>query len=580
MNTRILELLKTPDLIQKEDLNLLNAEIEKQPYIQNIRALYLYGTRKFSPENYQKELSRTAAYTTDKKILYQFINKIQPEVIKESEQTHQTKTETVVETPTQVFESIEPKVMEAPKPVIVNGQVNRILFEGEEDFLERKTEKIDLEATLESGTLVTQQSSQPENIVSKEIPENKTEEVFKPEIVEEKSETEDENQDFKLENQIQSEEISDDNKDEVFSEAANAENFSTEKIIKEDDLKSETEIKTVEDSSELSFHGTEDFLPEVKIAAAAAPTSFSAPKPQTNRHEDEMKRLIAEVEAKVKAAKKDKKPVQKEEQTPLNTEINFAETHDFEFNKNEETEKVVEKAIETTSENNVEKEIPSEEILTETKIETPVNSSWKPMNFAGNTPDSFIAKEEVKKPEIQKIEEPKNEIPVNKESEKPAINISFFGSEVAPIHPKEEVQQEVSEPESNVPGFINTWQNWLKIDRTEPKIEESTPKTSEPNIETEPSEEAVKEEIKNKAIENFIENEPKISKLKEDQQIVVKEKASDLSHLMTETLAKLYLEQKLYAKAVKGYETLKLKHPEKSADYDEKIQEIKELRQK
>ena len=84
MNSRVLELLKNPDLIRNEDLNLLNAEIQKQPYIQNIRALYLYGTHQFLPENYQQELSRTAAYTTDKKILYQFINKIQPEVLVES----------------------------------------------------------------------------------------------------------------------------------------------------------------------------------------------------------------------------------------------------------------------------------------------------------------------------------------------------------------------------------------------------------------------------------------------------------------------------------------------------------------
>ena len=75
MNSRVLELIKNPELFQKQDLEILNSEIKKQPYIQNIRALYLYGIYTHQPENYPKELSTTAAYTTDKKILYQFINK-------------------------------------------------------------------------------------------------------------------------------------------------------------------------------------------------------------------------------------------------------------------------------------------------------------------------------------------------------------------------------------------------------------------------------------------------------------------------------------------------------------------------
>ena len=47
---------------------------------------------------------------------------------------------------------------------------------------------------------------------------------------------------------------------------------------------------------------------------------------------------------------------------------------------------------------------------------------------------------------------------------------------------------------------------------------------------------------------------------------------------MTETLANLYVEQKLYAKAIKAYETLATKHPQKEEIFKEKIQEIKELR--
>ena len=80
MNTRILDLIKNPELIQIEDLKLLEPEIEKMPYMQSLRAIYLLGVHQFYNEQFQTELTKTAAYTTDKKILYHLINKnkIQP----------------------------------------------------------------------------------------------------------------------------------------------------------------------------------------------------------------------------------------------------------------------------------------------------------------------------------------------------------------------------------------------------------------------------------------------------------------------------------------------------------------------
>ena len=68
MNTRILDLIKNPELIQIEDLKLLEPEIEKMPYMQSLRAIYLLGVHQFYNEKFQTELTKTAAYTTDKNI--------------------------------------------------------------------------------------------------------------------------------------------------------------------------------------------------------------------------------------------------------------------------------------------------------------------------------------------------------------------------------------------------------------------------------------------------------------------------------------------------------------------------------
>ena len=43
---------------------------------------------------------------------------------------------------------------------------------------------------------------------------------------------------------------------------------------------------------------------------------------------------------------------------------------------------------------------------------------------------------------------------------------------------------------------------------------------------------------------------------------------------MTETLARIYLEQKKYTKAIKSYEILSLKYPEKSGFFADQIKAI------
>ena len=197
------------------------------------------------------------------------------------------------------------------------------------------------------------------------------------------------------------------------------------------------------------------------------------------------------------------------------------------------------------------------------------------MSFAGNTPDALIGKEDEHlsqkivsaQPESENTQTNSEISSEEKSEERPVFNVSFFGQNVAAIEPKTEKpfeEENVKLEQSNIPTFINTWQNWLKIDRS--KIDSAKPALS-------------KTEIKNTVIENFIVKEPKISKLKEESDFVVKEKSDNISHLMTETLAKLYVEQKLYSKAIKAYQILSEKHPEKEAHFAEQINYVKDLRQ-
>lgn len=88
---------------------------------------------------------------------------------------------------------------------------------------------------------------------------------------------------------------------------------------------------------------------------------------------------------------------------------------------------------------------------------------------------------------------------------------------------------------------------------------------------------------KNALIDSFIQSNPKI-----DPQRTTSEENHDISsssveeneHLITDTLATIYLNQGHYAKAIFAYEKLSLKYPEKSAYFAGQIAEIKKLIEK
>ena len=138
MNTRVLDLIKNPDLFQPDDLRILENEISKAPYVQSFRALQLYGIHRFQPEDYAAKLSETAAFTTDKKILYRFINK-KTETLPVTHVVPSAEAAPVKKDEAKLV-AVEPAAVSKPRPVYVNGELNRILFEGEEDFRNQEQE--------------------------------------------------------------------------------------------------------------------------------------------------------------------------------------------------------------------------------------------------------------------------------------------------------------------------------------------------------------------------------------------------------------------------------------------------------
>ncbi|WP_163408586.1 tetratricopeptide repeat protein [Flavobacterium ajazii] len=248
----------------------------------------------------------------------------------------------------------------------------------------------------------------------------------------------------------------------------------------------------------------------------------------------------------------------------------------------EEPEKIEEKPTEPVIEQTV--FLPVEELIpveTASIIEETPTIETAPITETAPVPKPIITF-------FDEIVEDEDEIefqPVVSQLSEKAISVVLK----EPQNTEEPKETEITEPvleatEENpeiqtLPDFSmnekHSFQEWLKLSKTEP-IDRSPEHIAEIQ--------KVEEEKKKKAdiIDKFIENNPKISPIKQtviNAAVQLDTNKEDNSYLMTETLARVYLDQKKYTKAIQAYEILILKYPEKITFFADRISDIKILQQ-
>jgi tetratricopeptide (TPR) repeat protein len=146
--------------------------------------------------------------------------------------------------------------------------------------------------------------------------------------------------------------------------------------------------------------------------------------------------------------------------------------------------------------------------------------------------------------------------------------------------PETEKKLDIEKPIDFSKSETHSFHQWLQISRIQPIIREIPKEIPRKPIEPEP---IIDKNKKKKAelIDKFIETSPKIPPIKPGIVFTpnLDLNKDDNSYLMTETLAKVYLEQKKYQKAIQAYEILILKYPEKSSFFVDRIKDIKIIQQ-
>lgn len=129
----------------------------------------------------------------------------------------------------------------------------------------------------------------------------------------------------------------------------------------------------------------------------------------------------------------------------------------------------------------------------------------------------------------------------------------------------------------------HSFSEWLQITNLQKPVGQTDPEeTGAPQQKNKDSSLAQKRSKKFARIDEFISRNPKIIPgEREAAKVNIKDSLKlDSKELMTETLARVYLEQGKYKNAIQAYRILSLKYPEKSSFFADQIKAVENLREK
>lgn len=546
-------LMNKPDAITEKQAEALGSVLNEFPYFQSARALRLKGLYNQNSFKYNYALKVTAAHTADRSVLFDFIT---------------SETFTSIQS-----EYYDQKLKDLLEIKVFDSEV--VSFEEVTKTPEVRIDPIEqsiLKSIKEATTVVFEAPVQEE--------QKTAESIIDPSITTTEQDT--------------------------FIEAKEEETI--EPVIEQPIvILSEEEIlntfKEVTEVEEL----TEDAVGEQPIAILNEEEIFNSFQEVTKAEEEEEEEEETIIEETI---------ITPSEEEILNT---FKKVEEVEITESVIKEEILntfkEVEVTETAEETIEPVInesivtPSEEEILNTfkEVKEVEEKSADPIigqPIAKTTFFDEVVDDEITEVHVDPIEESilvsiKEAATVTFEKEEKNIEENPAAEELLEIEiPEAEVPENVKEAQENLEigkpidfsvSEKHSFQEWLQLARAEPidRTSSETPKETQ-SVEKKTIEAIevidAEEEKKKKAeiIDRFIEANPKISPIKPTManppvQFNINEEEN--SYLMTETLARVYLEQKKYTKAIQAYEILILKYPEKISFFADRISDIKILQQ-
>lgn len=213
------------------------------------------------------------------------------------------------------------------------------------------------------------------------------------------------------------------------------------------------------------------------------------------------------------------------------------------------------------------------------EIAKTINSKWLDVNNIDVVAEEIV----VKKPTIVENKEP---LPTAPDEAEHILDPELFTpkdprmADFLANRKEAEKQLELGKPLSFNKAELHSFSEWLKLTSIKP-IERENNKTAAKTVEKESTPTNSDKERKFELIDKFIAQNPKIvpSKSKLSSVNLAEQATKPKKEIMTETLARVYLEQKKYDEAIQAYKILSLKYPEKSGFFADQIRAIKKLQQ-
>ncbi|CDF78140.1 conserved hypothetical protein [Formosa agariphila KMM 3901] len=188
-------------------------------------------------------------------------------------------------------------------------------------------------------------------------------------------------------------------------------------------------------------------------------------------------------------------------------------------------------------------------------------------------------------------EEPTEEVELSNKEDDEIINTEATTKETeetTAVTSAPEAVLELGKPLDFNTNETHSFNEWLKltsftpVDRTAPAPSASKTEVTKPKKEKKSANNPSPEQSKRFAIiDKFISSNPKIDPKKSSgvTQNLAESHVLQPESLMTETLARIYVEQKNYKKAIQSYNILSLKYPEKSGFFADRIKAIKQIQE-